>query len=88
MPVSSPGGADKTLVSNAAGKVAWADVPGGAGLEPRVEALENEVEAQGAQLQDVEAAEQVNADAISANIDAIAAIASDVVDLADKQTTQ
>ena len=33
-------------------------------------------------------AEIVNAGAISANIDAIAAIVSDVVDLADKQTTQ
>ena len=43
LPGNAPGGADKTLVSDASGKIAWADASGAAGLEARVEALESAV---------------------------------------------
>ena len=80
LPGDAPGGAGKTLVSEAGGKIVW-EAAGDSGLDARVDALESAVDA-------VEGAEQVNTDAISANVDAIAALASDVEDLADKQTLQ
>ena len=80
LPGNAPGGADKTLVSDVSGKIAWAAV-GSAGLVPRVDALEVTVA-------EVEAAEAINEEAIAANVVVIAELLQDVVDLGDKQTIQ